>query len=103
MVCPRGAKVVLVFTVGLALGILLSQDHGTSATSAVSEAQTTRSTTNHKAPWLATIADDCANVYIDLGSNVGIQIRKLFEPDLYPGSTTLRVLTRTLEVVPIDA
>ena len=28
--------------------------------------------------------DGCYHVYIDLGTNVGIQIRKLYEPKLYP-------------------
>ena len=28
-------------------------------------------------------ADGCTHVYLDLGSNSGVQIRKLFEPDLY--------------------
>ena len=30
------------------------------------------------------ILDGCFYVYIDLGSNIGVQIRKLFEPELYP-------------------
>ena len=34
-------------------------------------------------------ADGCANVYVDFGSNVGIQVRKLFEPELYPGAPVL--------------
>ena len=37
-----------------------------------------------KAPWAETIADGCQHVYLDLGSNVGIQVRKLFEPELFP-------------------
>lgn len=39
------------------------------------------------------LADKCKHVYLDLGTNVGIQIRKLFEPDLYPkdaGSGAMR-------------
>jgi len=28
--------------------------------------------------------DGCYHVYIDLGSNIGVQVRKLFEPRLYP-------------------
>eukprot|EP01062_Namystynia_karyoxenos_P042515 TRINITY_DN31102_c0_g1_i1.p1 TRINITY_DN31102_c0_g1~~TRINITY_DN31102_c0_g1_i1.p1 ORF type:complete len:496 (+),score=69.11 TRINITY_DN31102_c0_g1_i1:217-1488(+) len=31
-------------------------------------------------------ADDCRHVYLDIGTNNGVQIRKLFEPDLYPMS-----------------
>lgn len=30
------------------------------------------------------ILDGCRHVYVDVGSNVGIQVRKLFEPDLFP-------------------
>ena len=30
------------------------------------------------------VLDGCFHVYIDLGSNIGVQIRKLFEPELYP-------------------
>lgn len=26
----------------------------------------------------------CRHVYIDVGSNMGVQIRKLFEPERYP-------------------
>lgn len=33
--------------------------------------------------------DGCFHVYLDVGSNVGIQVRKLFEPRLYPGSQVL--------------
>jgi hypothetical protein len=31
----------------------------------------------------------CENVYFDVGSNVGVQIRKLFEPELYPDAPIL--------------
>lgn len=30
------------------------------------------------------LLDGCRYVYLDVGSNVGVQIRKLFEPELYP-------------------
>ncbi|XP_052761221.1 uncharacterized protein LOC128203733 [Mya arenaria] len=30
--------------------------------------------------------EECRYVYLDLGSNKGVQIRKLFEPALYPGA-----------------
>ena len=30
--------------------------------------------------------DNCYHVYLDVGSNIGIQIRKLFEPSKYPDS-----------------
>ena len=28
----------------------------------------------------------CEHVYLDVGSNIGVQIRKLFEPQKYPGA-----------------
>ena len=31
--------------------------------------------------------DDCYHVYLDVGSNIGIQIRKLFEPSRYPDAS----------------
>ncbi|XP_052791353.1 uncharacterized protein LOC128225429 [Mya arenaria] len=33
--------------------------------------------------------EECRYVYLDLGSNKGVQIRKLFEPALYPGAKVL--------------
>ena len=30
--------------------------------------------------------DGCYHVYLDVGFNIGIQIRKLFEPEKYPGA-----------------
>jgi hypothetical protein len=30
------------------------------------------------------ILDGCYNVYIDVGTNIGVQIRKLYEPDKFP-------------------
>ena len=33
--------------------------------------------------------DGCQYVYIDLGTNIGIQIRKLYEPQLYPHAPVL--------------
>ena len=45
-----------------------------------------RAAVSTKAPWTETIADGCQHVYLDLGSNVGIQVRKLFEPELFPDS-----------------
>lgn len=32
------------------------------------------------------MADGCRAVYVDVGTNRGVQIRKLFEPRLYPGA-----------------
>ena len=30
------------------------------------------------------ILDGCYHVYLDVGSNIGVQVRKLYEPELYP-------------------
>jgi hypothetical protein len=35
--------------------------------------------------------DGCFHIYLDVGSNVGIQVRKLFEPNLYPDASVLKV------------
>ena len=45
-----------------------------------------RAATPALAPWAETVADGCQHVYLDLGSNVGMQVRKLFEPELFPDS-----------------
>lgn len=36
----------------------------------------------------AKLADGCRHVYVDMGTNIGHQIRKLYEPSLYPGNPT---------------
>ena len=35
------------------------------------------------------LADGCGHVYLDVGSNIGVQVRKLFEPEKYPGAPIL--------------
>ena len=35
--------------------------------------------------------DGCESVYLDGGSNMGVQIRKIFEPELYPGDPVLPI------------
>ena len=35
--------------------------------------------------------DGCYHVYLDVGSNIGIQVRKLFEPERYPGAKVLPI------------
>lgn len=37
------------------------------------------------------LLDGCYHVYLDVGSNLGIQVRKLFEPSLYPKAKINRV------------
>jgi len=36
-------------------------------------------------PWL----NQCKQIYLDVGSNIGVQVRKLFEPEKYPGALIL--------------
>jgi hypothetical protein len=35
------------------------------------------------------MADGCRYIYFDVGSNIGVQVRKLFQPELYPGAKIL--------------
>ena len=42
----------------------------------------------------ANILDGCKHVYLDVGSNIGIQVRKLFEPHLYPNAEVLNVFSK---------
>ena len=37
------------------------------------------------------ILDGCYHVYLDVGSNIGIQVRKLFEPERYPKAKILSI------------
>jgi len=57
----------------------------------------------HRPQWNPNIGDDinsfgpldgCYYVYLDVGSNVGVQVRKLFEPHLYPNATFLDVFNK---------
>lgn len=36
-----------------------------------------------------TLLDHCQYIYIDMGTNIGVQIRKLYEPHLYPEASVL--------------
>jgi hypothetical protein len=38
--------------------------------------------------------EDCKMVYIDMGTNIGVQIRKLYEPSKYPGAGVLRIFDK---------
>ena len=38
------------------------------------------------------LLDGCQYVYVDMGTNIGIQIRKLYEPYLYTGAHVLTSL-----------
>ena len=37
------------------------------------------------------ISDGCNYVFIDGGSNIGVQVRKLYEPEHYPGAKVLNI------------
>jgi len=37
----------------------------------------------------AKFLDNCQYIYIDMGTNIGVQIRKLYEPYLYPNASVL--------------
>ncbi|CAF1043650.1 unnamed protein product [Rotaria sp. Silwood1] len=43
------------------------------------------------------LLDGCRYVYIDLGTNIGIQIRKLYEPHLYPNAHVLPLFKQIFE------
>lgn len=43
------------------------------------------------------ILDGCQYVYIDLGTNIGVQIRKLYEPHLYPNASILPLFQTVFE------
>ena len=45
--------------------------------------------------------DGCYHVYLDVGSNVGVQVRKLFEPSLYPKAPFVTVFDK--EFGPVEA
>lgn len=34
---------------------------------------------------------NCDHIYFDIGTNVGVQIRKLYEPELYPDAGVLKI------------
>ena len=40
------------------------------------------------------ILDGCRFVYLDVGTNIGVQIRKLFEPELYPNASIHEVFNK---------
>ncbi|CAF0951545.1 unnamed protein product [Adineta steineri] len=38
--------------------------------------------------------DGCRYIYIDMGTNIGVQIRKLYEPQLYPNASVVPLFKR---------
>ena len=57
---------------------------GTSVAAALALAQRDVALTRDADSQPSPLADGCRHVYIDLGTNVGIQLRKLYSPDDYP-------------------
>lgn len=44
----------------------------------------------------------CKHIYLDLGSNIGVQIRKLAEPDKYPNASVVPIFDRYFGSRPCD-
>lgn len=42
----------------------------------------------------------CDHLFVDVGSNLGVQIRKLYEPQLYPGADVLPIFDRVFGPAP---
>jgi hypothetical protein len=40
------------------------------------------------------LGDGCDAIYLDIGSNIGVQVRKLYEPERYPGAEVLKQFDR---------
>ena len=40
------------------------------------------------------LLDGCRHVYLDMGTNTGIQIRKLYEPHLFPNASVLSIFDK---------
>ena len=40
------------------------------------------------------ILNGCYHVYLDVGSNIGVQVRKLFEPEIYPGASVHSIFNK---------
>lgn len=48
----------------------------------------------HRVATGGSMLQGCNGVYIDLGSNLGVQIRKLFEPERYPGAAVIPIFDK---------
>ena len=44
-----------------------------------------------KSPNVNIPLDGCQHVYLDVGSNIGVQVRKLYQPELFPNASVLEV------------
>ena len=38
--------------------------------------------------------DGCKHVYLDMGTNTGVQIRKLYQPHLFPNASVLPIFDK---------
>jgi hypothetical protein len=41
---------------------------------------------------------NCIDVYLDLGSNIGVQVRKLYQPSCFPGANALSVFEKAFGI-----
>ena len=42
----------------------------------------------------SSLLDGCKHVYLDVGSNIGLQLRKVYEPDKFPGAAILPIFDK---------
>lgn len=81
----------------LMMTLLLIQVHGFS----VVEKNALNSLSIHEKKLISTyLGDTCDYVYYDFGSNIGIQVRKLFEPAKFKGAPVLKVFDQYFGVSP---
>jgi len=79
----RAINISLVCSLGIVgVFVLLGRDR-------IQHVETTRSLfggqKGSKAP-VTNILDGCYHVYLDVGSNIGVQVRKLYQPEHFPGA-----------------
>ena len=53
------------------------------------------SVVRHQTPIEENFLDGCYHVYLDVGSNIGVQVRKLFQPKEYPNAPALEVFKKS--------
>ena len=59
-----------------------------------SGAQRRGAATSFSTSTTTTATSPCKYVYVDLGTNVGVQVRKLFEPHKYPDAPSVKVFEK---------
>merc|ERR1719215_1877371 len=55
------------------------------------QTQTEVAETYEHPPWIT----ECQSIFLDAGSNEGVQIRKLYEPEKFPGALLLETFNTT--------